>query len=675
MTSAIDVFLDHEVWRDTHRARLVPLGESASVRRHGPGEVLFKRFHPADQLLLLRSGAVGHETSGEAEEESWPMGDIAWPWGALGWSGFLPARRNGTTARTRTNVELLGWRHDDLARIFYSDPLLAVDFFRIVLDSARRQFEWIRSERLAAETLRPNFHSRSVHIGRDDRREFAPGIVAALRRSAFFAQFDDSILRRLAADAELTRSEPSSEPVQQDESLTGLWVLAGGSAESYFRTSSEADERSLRFLSLPARGGVAAGVPTLDGGYRAETTVRAVSACWFYRIPTESIEALVATEPEFGRSFMQRQLARLIHLITAARVPRPRSDEEPEIVALKSVLQQNQTRIPVTSQLHKVPHLLAHRLTTESAFACLDSVRDSGGYEERAVARVCADMLSGVQAEVSFYRGVLDAYAAVTDATHDAQPAVLRRRCDEIMAGAFSHLRTTVEGTGLLPRTPGHIVIINHLCCPIYYQLPNDYHFSFDTAFVSVLLQAHYGDSPVRVVRQSPGAEYGHSMFYSRLGHITVPTLESGIEAATPAELETLRREAADALYTRGAEAINRGENVLICPEGQCQKSVNSPARFYSGAFRLALNTEPEPLIVPMAIAGFDRRFKDVRLVVVVQPAFRLSQAMADRGTKDLRVFLDDYRAEFAVAVRQAEHLSRDGFAPADTDVSSTSPS
>ena len=443
----------------------------------------------------------------------------------------------------------------------YADPLLAVSFFRIVLDSVRRQFEWIRSERLAAETLRPVVHSPPADTRRDDHREFAPGIVAALRRSAFFAQFDDSILRRLAADAELARCEPSTEPVQQDEALTGLWVLAGGSAESHFRTSAEGDERSLRFLSLPARGGVAAGVPTLDGAYRAETTVRAVSACWFYRIPTESIEALVAADPEFGRSFMQRQLARLTHLITAARVPRPRPDEEPEIVALKSVLQQNQIRIPVTSELHKVPHLLAHRLTTESALACLDSLRDTGSYEERAVARVCADMLSGVQAEVSFYRGVLDAYAAVTDATYEAQPAVLRRRCDEIMSRAFSHLRTRVEGSGNLPGTSGHIVIVNHLCCPAYYQLPNDYHFSFDTAFISVLLHAHYGDSPVRVVRQSPGAEYGHNMFYSRLGHITVPTLESGIEAASPEELETLRREAAETLFTRGAEAIGRGDS------------------------------------------------------------------------------------------------------------------
>lgn len=675
MTSSIDAFLDHPVWSDTHRARLIPLGETAQVRRHEPGKILFKRFHPADQLLLLREGSVAHETGDDDEGGSWPMGNVAWPWAVLGWSGFLPQRRNGTTARALSPVELVSWEHDDLARIFYSDPLLAVSFFRIVLDSVRRQFEWIRGERLAAQSHGPIYDRPPATGEQHVRQAFATGVITALRRSAFFAQFDDSALQRLAASAELTRCDPGTELVRQDESLSGLWVLAGGSADSFFSTcegdgggkgadngdgaKENQGQRLVRFLSLPARGGVAAGVPTVDGKFRAEATVRAVSTCWFYLIPTGSIETAIAGDPEFGRSFAQRHLARLSHLITAARVPKPSADEEPEMVALKSVLQQNQARIPVTSELHKVPHLLSHRLTTRSALACVGNVRGTGSYAERAVARVCSDMLAGVQVEVGFYEEVLNAYAAVTDAPENSDPVALRGRCDRIMNMAFGHLNTEIRGTDHLPGSAGHIVIINHLCCPAYYQLPNDYHFSFDTAFISVLLNTHYGESPVRVVRQSPGAEYGHNLFYSRLGHITVPTLESGIETAPPDELEKLRREAAERFFRRGRAAIGRGENVLICPEGQCQKSVNSPARFYSGAFRLALKTTPEPHIVPIAIAGFDRRFKDLRLVALVQPAFRLTEAMARHGTGDLREFLDDYRVRFAAAVRDAQRLSR----------------
>ena len=659
MKSAIDAFLDHEVWRDAHRGRLIPLGETVKVVHRASGDLLFKRFHPADQFLLLCSGSVGHETSAETEGESWPMGNVSWLWAALGWSGFLPPQRYGTTARAHGPVELLRWQHEDLARIFYSDPLLAVSFFRIVLDSVRRQFEWIRAERLAAQTEGSVHHRPPARSDAGSSESFAPGLNSALRRSAFFQRFDDAILRRLAAGAELRRCEPGTELVQQGERMSGLWVLAGGSAESFFSARTDAGQRLVRFVSLPARGGIAAGIPSSTSGFRAEATVRAISSCWFYRIPTDSIEDLITSNPEFGRSFMQRQLARLAHLVTAARLPRPRPDEEPEIVALKSVLQQNQARIPVTSELHKVSHLLAHRLTTESALGCLDALRRKGSYAERAIARICADALAGIQAEVRFYRDVLDAYAAVIDAPEDVQPAALRQRCDEIMARAFGHLSTEIRGSEHLPGSPGNIFIINHLCCPAYYQLPNDYHFSFDTAFISVLLTTYYGESPVRVVRQSPGVEYGHNMFYGRLGHITVPTLESGVEPTSPEQMDDLRRAAAEGFFADGREALGRGENVLICPEGQCQKSANSPARFYSGAFRLAQKAATDPWIVPVAIAGFDRRYKDVRLVAHVQAPFRLNETMARLGTDDLREFLDRYRAVFAAAVSEAQRSSR----------------
>jgi hypothetical protein len=199
---------------------------------------------------------------------------------------------------------------------------------------------------------------------------------------------------------------------------------------------------------------------------------------------------------------------------------------------------------------------------------------------------------------------------------------------------------------------------MNHLACPAYYQLPNNYHFSFDTAFVSVLLNAYYGRSPVRVVRASPSGEYGHNLFYSRLGHITVPTAESGLETP-PAALEELRRESAATLIARGREALSRGDNVLICPEGQAQRACDSPARFYSGAFRLALAMAPEAPIVPIAIAGFDQRYKDAKLVAIVQPPQCVSERMQDARLETLREFVDGFRIQFAAAVKDAQHASR----------------
>lgn len=660
MVTLIDKFLDHPVWRTTHTSRLIPLTEAARTVHRAAGDLLFKQFHPADQFSLLCRGMVAHEAHTDEEVEAWPMGRVSWPWAALGWSGFLPPQRNGTTARAMTDVQLLTWPQETLARLFYADPLLAVQFFRIVLDSVRRQFEWVRDERLAAQAGRPAYDPLPDGTAGEPRRQrFTQRLITVLRRSAFFERFDDRSLARLATNAKLVCHDKDTEIVRQGDDTGGLWVLAAGHAVGYFSAEDVAGDRLSRFRTIPKDGGILAGLPRIDGGYSAEAAVVAASTCWCYRIPAVSVERFIADDPEFGRSYMQRHLARLAHLISAARVPKPYTDEQAEIAAVKSILEQNQARIPVTSDLHKVPHLLRHRLTTGNAFACLGTVLRTGGYQERAIARTCTDLLGGVQAELHFYRDVLDAYVTVTEAPRDTAPAELRRRCDERFERAFDHLRSDVQGLERLPDAPGHIVIMNHLGCPAYYRLPNGYHVSFDTAFVSLLLSRHYDAAPVRVVRQSPGREYGHDLFYRRLGHITVPTAESGIEGATPEVLERLRRESAAVLMQRGRASLARGENVLICPEGQSQEAHRSPAKLHSGAFRLALAAQPEPYIVPIAIAGFDQRYKDARLVAIVQAPLRLSEAMRRRGTTNLRVFLDDYRKIFAAAVREAQRISQ----------------
>jgi hypothetical protein len=162
--------------------------------------------------------------------------------------------------------------------------------------------------------------------------------------------------------------------------------------------------------------------------------------------------------------------------------------------------------------------------------------------------------------------------APVEQFAADSAPEVLRRRCDDRRGEAFRHLDSEIHHTGRLPPEPGNIVIMNHLACPAYYQLPNHYHLSFDTAFVSV----------------------------------------------------------------------------------------------FSGAFRLALKAETEPLVVPIALAGFDRRDQDSRLVAIVQEPLRLSAALRAAGTDSLRDFLDAYRPQFRRAVLEADRLSRGQTADAD---------
>jgi len=57
---------------------------------------------------------------------------------------------------------------------------------------------------------------------------------------------------------------------------------------------------------------------------------------------------------------------------------------------------------------------------------------------------------------------------------------------------------------------------------------------------------------------------------------------------------------------------------------------VESPLRFRPGAFRLAAHVRPEPLLVPIAVANFDKKLTRTTTAAVVHPPFRLSDFVAD---------------------------------------------
>jgi hypothetical protein len=55
-----------------------------------------------------------------------------------------------------------------------------------------------------------------------------------------------------------------------------------------------------------------------------------------------------------------------------------------------------------------------------------------------------------------------------------------------------------------------------------------------------------------------------------------------------------------------------------------------SPLRFRPGAFRLAAHVRPEPLLVPIAVANFDKKLTRTVTAAVVHEPFRLSDVLAD---------------------------------------------
>lgn len=639
-------------WDGLSPARMIPLLESAGLRTVASGEILFQQFHPAKELFLLQQGTAILSTASASRTEMVHYGTIDWRDAALGWSGFLAPQRYGSTVTARTDLTLLAWPHDRLAALFYADPELSVRFFGLVLGSVQRHLAGLRQARVAAASLLvepPGPGEREV------RRPVVGRAENCFRRSLFFSSFEEEVVDELANAAILESWQPGERIVRQDESVDGLLLLASGRCNVFFEQDGN-DEHLLPFRRVRQRNGLIAGVANGAGGFVAEASVFAETHCWVYRLPGDVIHSMMALDPEFGRSFQQRLLARLAGLIGAVQVERDDRHDDPEANVVANTVASARARLPVTSDLYKVPHLLRHRLTISNAFAVLKKVAETGRYHERILAGRCNDLISDLAAENAFYHEILQAVEQVISSDETANPAYVRKACDRAVDHAFSFLDCRVLGEDRLPASSGNVFILNHLACPEYYELPNHYHFSFDTAFVSCILWRRYGQSAIRVVRESPDAEFGHSLFYRRLGHITVPTVESGLENLSNEEFATLRRGAGEAFTRQGKAALADGLNLVICPEGQSQPAELSPARFHTGAFRLAIDAGRR--VVPVALAGFHRRFKDGPLVAIIGNPIDIAHSMRKRGFATVREFADAFRDEFADDVARAAGIA-----------------
>ena len=519
----LDSLANHSVWRDFPRPRLISLVESGETLRVDAGETLFEQYHPAKRFFLLGEGRLNHLGITAKRDAHLPFGPISWPLAAIGWSGFLQPQRYGTTVTAEADSFLVAWPQERLNRLFYADPELSVRFFRLILHSVCRQFRDLREKRSAGKA-----ETNSLLTEPTDAMEHHSPIAAAeaLRRSAFFGRFADQPLNHLADAASSQFFAAGSKLVNQDQPLDGLILLASGSCHIVFEKLTPTDSiQQHRFSRFGDSIGIVSGIPTLDGNYTAEASVYAESDCWVYTLSASSIESYLRQDPEFGRTYLQRLLARLAGLIGAIRILPHQDASDPEVETIVNLIANNQTQLLVTSQIHQIPHLLRDKLTVGTAITKLESIAAKAQASERQIAAQAYELTRGFAREQRFYTQVLKTVDLVIQADESLDGDATRQLCDESLDQAFDHLDCRVLNQDALPKESGCIYILNHLGCPAYYELPNGYHFSFDTAFVGWMLWKHYGASALRVVRASPDAEFGHNLFYRRLEHITVPTV------------------------------------------------------------------------------------------------------------------------------------------------------
>lgn len=493
------------------------------------------------------------------------------------------------------------------------------------------------------------------------------GRLDLIQKIPFFEGMEFDHLKYLADRARPAIFEAGEKIIVQDEPATTFYVLASGKTELSFRgfggtlAHYEGLAPKTRWHPPPqtvSRLGHPIGWASIVEPYRYRATATAVERTEMLSLDRELFEAYAKERPDFGLEFMRRILWLLGSRLRIARTHSVGSRYGDVPRTVRTLVEQNAAALSVTSPLHKIPHYLENQLTVEDAKRSLQTLQENGDEVERELAAQISDLLEEVWQEISFFKQLQSIYEVVAGASPTISPEELRRRSCKAFAELFKSSDHLVLGEENLPKEPGHIFIMNHLSNHPGNLLPNDFTLTLDTHFVSsMILLKKYGEAPIRVIRKSDPGEYGHQKYYDRLGYIYV---YSGHVDPLDEDPHTSPEERRKLFLDTAQSQLRLGRNIVICPEGTSGATEKSPLPFKTGAFWLASGMHPEPLIVPIAVANFDKKLTRTKTVAVVHEPIRLSEHLGNEFDKQqLREFVNgDLQERFQVYVEEAVRLA-----------------
>lgn len=614
------------------------------------GEVLTVQFARAEYFYLLIDGQVSFHLTVAEEEQEILVGYCDKEKTPIGWSGISSPKRYATTVKiSSAKAYVFQWRIDELMDYLHADQELHIEFLKLI---GERSSLLIREAILLLSKYAPNLADGSALNNEEEYQNTAlpmeEDIVEFLRRSPFFEIFEEQHLEFIASCVQRRQYLGGDLIYEQGRTSEGMFVLVGGKVSFTYQDSNN---DHINFRELSSAGFIVGWSSVL--GADSLISAMAIHDTVLYFIPNECISKLFSEYPEFTLAFYDRLMWLIGHQLQAVRARLVSLKFNKEIIAVSNLIDQNATKLSLGSPMHQIPHLLSNRLTIGQGLNLINDMKKGGNSIERSIAANSYDSLGEVRKEHRFYQRLVKVYEEVTHAG-DLPTEKVRKIAAKKTIEAFDGVPYRVKGMEHLPTQPGHIFIYNHLRNHPYNTLPNNFQITLDSHFISsVILHKTYGDPGIRIVRIGRGAEYAHQDYYSNQGHIDVYTSESDDESKENREAKR------QAFYAEASSLLAKHNNLIISPEGTSYGTDESPGPFKSGAFRLALSMDPEPLVVPISIANFDRRVRKNVFSCVVHEPFRVSSFISDPTDKDqMKAFLTTYQREFELYVKEAVKLA-----------------
>ena len=649
----------NEVFIETAKALSIPLFEKTDTAERfsalvetaeaQKSETFAEQNAVAEHLGFLKSGKVRFYKQRGPQAQA--ISASSQPMLPLGISGMNSPGRYMSEVRLAEGSEYLTLDLQKLRDLYHYDPSFAAQFLALTLGQATYLL-WASRGLDAPIPAVPNQKpSQGVIQGTDHN------ILDRVKDAPFFAPLGTDRLADLLKYAELRLFSAGENIAVEGHVSSGLQILFSGRVLAKFTDARDGapTERSRTVV----RPGVALSWHNGFSEFAAPYTVTASRDTSMLCFSAEAIQKLISDDPILASVLMQRQIWQIgRYQQTAAGLSKTATDDEAS--HLEALLQDNGARIPVESVLHGVPHALRNRFTVGYGLDCVYDAIINGNSAERSVAGLMMDVLDGVEREHRFFSGLNAVYTRVTSAERNSNPSVLRQLSNADFSRAFDQVPFVIKGMENLPDTPTNIFFYNHLAACPDNELANGHAFSVDSHFLSSkILLPKYGDGGQRIVRSSRKTEFWRNGYYARLDNIFVHNAESDWLEETPEE-KAWRKEK---FFIEAQKTFDLGRPLSIAPEGTSETPDNltptSPGPFKPGAFMLAARLQPEPYLVPIALANFDYSIARTTYAAVIKAPFRIRDHVKNIDDKsEMQDFLDNYREVFRGYVIEAQELA-----------------
>ena len=236
-------------------------------------------------------------------------------------------------------------------------------------------------------------------------------------------------------------------------------------------------------------------------------------------------------------------------------------------------------------------------------------------------------------------------YKTITNVPFDYSNLEIRKLCSTEFAKIFSSIKYILKGTENLPMESNSIFIYNHLNNHVNYSVFDDFQITLDSHFISsIILKKYYANPGTRVVRCSLQDEVNHFKYYDKFDYVRVFAQNFIPPNINYSQIKTFNK----GFYTKSINELKKGNGIVVSPEGFSRKTEESPGDFKIGVFKLATKLKPQPKIVPIIMANFDKLLSETTYKCEIMKPFKMGDhGINDENDPKLVDFVKDYNDQY----------------------------